>query len=109
VIDHKEPNVKITTTTKSEMGESTSEQDLTTDGKENLNKMQAMGTQQEVKVTARWDGEKLATSWSFEAKGATIYFSDAWALADGEKVLTLLRVAKTPQGSFTVTTVYNKQ
>jgi hypothetical protein len=109
VIEHKEPNVKITTTTKSEIGESTSEQNLTTDGKENINKMQAMGTPQEVKVTGRWDGEKLATSWSFEAGDATIYFSDSWALSDGGKVLTLVRVAKTLQGTFMVTTVYNKQ
>jgi hypothetical protein len=67
VIDHKEPNVKIATTTKSEMRESTSEQDSTTEREPQQNA--AMGTQQEVKVTARWDGEKLATSWSFEAKG----------------------------------------
>jgi hypothetical protein len=109
VIDHKEPNVKITTTTKSEMGEATSEQSLSTDGKETVNKMQAMGTEQEVKVIGRWDGEKLAASWSFEMKGATISFSDSWALSDGGKVLTLLRVAQTPQGNFTVTTIYNKR
>lgn len=110
VIDHKEPNIRITTTTtwnKNQMGDS--EQTLTTDGKEHINKMPVMGTEQEVKVTGKWDGEKLATSWKFDAQGATVEFNDSWSLSEGGKVLTLLPVAKSPQGDFILKTVYNKQ
>jgi hypothetical protein len=109
-IDHNEPNITITTTTKwpgSEPG--VHEQKLTTDGKAHINKMPAMGAEQEVTVTGKWDAEKLATSWKFDAKGATVEFNDFWSLSEGGKVLILLRVARTPQGAFTVKTVYNKQ
>ena len=50
VIEHNEPVVKITTTTKSGTGESTGEQNLTTNGTQTVNKMQVMGAQQEVLV-----------------------------------------------------------
>ena len=109
VIEHNEPVVKITTTTKSGTGESTGEQNLTTNGTQTVNKMQVMGAQQEVLVVGKWDGETLGTSWSLSARGVTLSFSDSWSLADGGKVLTMIRVAKTPQGDFTVKTVYNKR
>ena len=39
VIEHKEPSVKVVTTQKGAQGEATTERQLTTDGKENVNKM----------------------------------------------------------------------
>jgi hypothetical protein len=110
VIEHKEPKVKITTTTiHKNVGESMSEQDLTTDGKEHINKMRAMGAEVEVKVIGKWDGDSLSTSWGFVRQGTTVEFNDSWSLSADGKALTLVRVAKTPQGDFSVRTVYNKQ
>ena len=86
VIEHNEPVVKITTTTKSGTGESTGEQNLTTNGTQTVNKMQVMGAQQEVLVVGKWDGETLGTSWSLSARGVTLSFSDSWSLADDGKV-----------------------
>ena len=68
-----------------------------------------MSDEQVVKSTSRWDGEKLATSSKFDAQGTAVELNDTWTLSDGGKVLTILREAKTPQGAFTVKTVYNKQ
>jgi hypothetical protein len=109
VIEHKEPNIKITTTQKSQQGETTNERNLTTDGKETTSKIAMMGTPQDVKTTAKWDGQKLALTATFDAQGTAIELNDSWALSDEGKVLTIVRVAKTPQGDFTVKTVYNKQ
>ena len=109
VIDHKEPVIKITTTQKNQMGESTAERNLSTDGKETAGKMPMMGGEQEVKSTSRWDGEELATTLKLEVQGTALELHDTWALSEGGKVLTIRRVAKTAQGDFTVRTVYNKQ
>lgn len=108
-IDHKEPSIKIATSQKNQMGESTTERNITTDGKENPNKMRMMGGEMEVKSTSKWDGEKLATVSKLDAQGSTIELNDTWALSEGGNVLTIVRVAKTPQGDFAVKTVYNKQ
>ena len=110
VIDHQEPAIKITTTTawrKEQAG--VSEQTLTTDGKESVNKMEAMGVLQDVKVTGAWRGDTLAIAWKIESPGGPVEFNDSWSLSADGKVLTLVRAGKTSQGAFTMKTVYNKQ
>jgi hypothetical protein len=109
VIEHKEPNIKIVTSQKSMQGETTNERNLTTDGKDNTNKMRLMGGEQEVKSSSRWDGGKLATTMKFDVQGSAVELNDTWELSDGGKVLTIVRAVKTPQGDFTVKTVFNKQ
>ena len=110
VIDHKEPSLKVVTTTKSAQGETTNERVLTTDGKENVNKMR-MGPdgEQPVTSTSKWNGKALATAFKLSAQGTDLEFNDLWTLSDDGKVLTAVRAIKTPQGEFTATTVYNKQ
>lgn len=109
VIDHKEPNLRITTTTKpANQDPVTNVLNLTTDGKEATNKIRMMGNEHEVKSTVKWDDQKLAASMKFDVQGATIEFNDSWALT-GASVLTLSRVIKTPQGEIVLKTVYNKQ
>jgi len=109
VIEHKEPNIKIVTSQKSIQGETTNERNLTTDGKDNPNKMRMMGGEQEVKSSSHWDGGKLATTMKLDVQGATVELNDTWELSDAGKVLTIVRVARTPGGDFTVKTVFNKQ
>jgi hypothetical protein len=111
VIDHKEPKLRIVTTSrqKDQAADLTNEQNLTTDGRENTNRLKMMGTEQDVKSVGRWDGDKLTMKMTFQIQGAPIEFNDTWTLSDGGKLLTLVRVAKTPEGDFTLKTVYNKQ
>jgi hypothetical protein len=110
VIDHKEPTIKIVTTQKSAQGEITNERLLTTDGKENVNKMR-MGPdgEQEVKSTSKWNGKALATSFTLDVQGNPFEFNDSWTLSDDGKVLTVVRAIKAPQGEFAATIVFNKQ
>jgi hypothetical protein len=110
VIDHKEPTIKMVTTQKSAQGEATNERVLTTDGKENVNKMR-MGSPdpQDVKSTTKWNGKTLGTSYKLDIQGTPIDVNDTWKLSDDGKVLTIVREFKSQQGDFVATTVYNKQ
>lgn len=110
VVDHKEPNLKIVTTQKGPQGEVTNERLLTTDGKENVNKMRMGGPDaQEVKSTSKWNGKALATAFRLEIQGNALDVNDSWKLSDDGKVLTVVREFKSPQGDFVTTTVFNKQ
>ena len=109
VAEHKEPNVKVTTTQTGQQGVVTNERNITTDGKENTNKMRAMGAEQEVKSTTKWEGKKLLTALTFDIQGATIEINDSWELSEDSKVLTVGRLIKTPQGDVTQKMVFNKQ
>jgi hypothetical protein len=48
-----------------------------TDGKENVNKLRAMGGEQDVSRT-KWNGRKLATARTLEIQDITINMNDAW-------------------------------
>ena len=54
VIDHKEPALKIVTTQKGQQGEMTNERNVTTDGKDNVNKMRMPTGETDVKSTTKW-------------------------------------------------------
>ena len=109
VIDHKEPTIKSTTTQKSQMGDTSNASMITTDGKVNVNKMSAMGADQDVKSTSTWNGRKLLTSRTIEVQGMAIDIADVWELSADGKVITIDRVIKTPQGDFTTKNVMVKQ
>jgi hypothetical protein len=109
VIDHKEPTLKVTTTQKGSQGDTNNESTITTDGKENVNKLRAMGFEQDVTSTTKWDGKKLATARSLEIQGMTIGMADSWDLSDDGKAMTIVREISTPQGNFTTKMVLNKK
>ncbi len=109
VIDHKEPNVKFTTTQKGPMGEISNGRTLTTDGKENVNKMRTMAGDQDATSTTTWSGKKLATATKMDMQGMAIVINETWELAEDGKVLTIAREIKTSQGDFATKTVFNKQ
>jgi hypothetical protein len=109
VIDHKEPTVKVTTTQKSQMGESSNDSTYTTDGKENVNKMRGPAGDQDVKSTTKWNGKMLATSRTIDAQGMSIGIDDSWELSPDGKALTVSRQLKTPQGDFSTKLVLNKK
>jgi hypothetical protein len=109
VIEHKEPNLKVATTQKAPQGDTTNESNITTDGKENVNKLRAMGGEQDVKSTTKWNGNTLATARTLDVQGMTIGMNDSWALSDDGKVMTIVREIRTPQGDFATKMVFNKK
>jgi hypothetical protein len=109
VIDHKEPTVKVTTTQKSQMGDSSNDSTYTTDGKDNVNKLRSPAGDQDVKSTTKWNGKALTTSRTIEAQGMSVGIDDAWELSTDGKVLTINRQLKTPQGDLSMRLVFNKQ
>jgi hypothetical protein len=109
MIDHKEPNLKVTTTQKGQQGDTTNDSNLSTDGKENVNKLRALGGEQDVKSNTKWEGKKLATARMLEIQGMTIGMNDSWELSDDGKVMTIVREISTPQGDFATKMVFNKK
>jgi len=109
VIDHKEPVIKATTTQKSQIGDTSNDSVVTTDGKENTNRLKGAGLDQDVKSTTKWNGTKLATQRTIEVQGMSISTTDSWELSADGKVLTISREIRTPQGDFATKTVFNKQ
>jgi hypothetical protein len=108
VIEHKEPKVKVTTTQKGLSGEITNERQLTTDGKENVNKLRTQLGVQDVKSTTKWNGRTLTTSFTVEAQG-TVSVTDNWDVSPDGKVLTVTRDLTTAQGPVKQKLVFNKQ
>jgi len=108
VIEHKEPSLKVSSTQTGPQGTVTNTRNLTTDGKENANTMRAMGTEQAIKSTTKWDASKLVTALKVDFQGMTADILDSWELSADGKVLTISRQFKTTQGDFTQKTVFNK-
>lgn len=110
VVEHKEPNLKVTVTQRSAGSEVTNVRLVTTDGKDNSNKMRTPdGETQDVISTTKWTGSALATAYKVNAQGMTVDITDSWELSDGGKVLTASRSVKTPQGNFQAKVVYNRK
>lgn len=109
VIDHKEPALKIVTTQKGQQGEVTNERNVTTDGKDNVNKMRMPMGETDVKSTTKWAEKTLTTAFKIDMQGMALDIVESWKLSDDGKVLTILREIGTDQGNFAVTTVFNKQ
>ena len=110
-IVHKEPSIRATSTQKSaEMGEIKNDRTITTDGKDNVNKL-SMGMMGEQNVTSKttWAGKSLVTSYSLDMQGTPIAVKDTWGLSADGKQLTSTRVLSTPDGEFTMKMVFNKQ
>jgi hypothetical protein len=109
VMEHKDPNLKVTSTQKNQQGELTNVRTLTTDGKENINKMRTMAGDQDVKSTSTWNGRKLANAMTLDIQGNAIEINEVWDLSEDGKILNVVRDIKTGQGDFHQTYVYNKQ
>jgi len=110
-IVHKDPSIKATSTQKSaEMGEVKNERSITTDGKDNVNKLN-MGQMGEQNITSKttWAGKTLVTSYSLDMQGTALAVKDTWDMSADGKTLTSTRVIGTPDGDFTLKMVFNKQ
>jgi hypothetical protein len=108
VVDHKDPTIKIKSTQKTAEGETVNDRTLTTDGKPSTNKITLVGGEaQNVTSTSKWDGAKFTTTYPIDIQGTTITFVDSWTL--NGNVLNIARNIQTPEGTFTITTVFNKK
>lgn len=105
VIDHQDPKLKLTVTTKGPQGERTTELNYTTDGQENTNTVGG----REIKSRARWDGKRLITEAKLEVQGNSIELKDVWELGEEGKILTLSRELKSPQGETSQKLIFNKE
>jgi len=108
-VEHTGATIKITTTQKSAMGDVRNERTLSTDGKENTNKMKTMVGDADMKSTSKWEGRNLVTASHLEVGGDSVDFHDVWTLSDDGKVLTTSREVVTPQQTFATKIVFNKQ
>ena len=95
---HKEPALEVESTQTTQQGTTTNVRNLTTDGKENTNTMRAMGAEQDIKSTTKWDGNKLVTALTVAFQGVSAEILDTWDLSADGKVLTISRQFKTSQG-----------
>jgi hypothetical protein len=88
ILTHKDSELKIQVGSRKEVLE------LTTDGKENVNRM-ANGRVH--RSTTRWEGERLVTQWRLEQNdGVFTEGSDVRIIADGGRALLDDRATRTP-------------
>lgn len=109
VIDHKDPALNVKTTQKLSQGEFINERKITTDGKENANKLKTPMGEQDVKSTTTWNGRTLVTAYTMNVQGNALAFNDSWELSEDGKTLTMVRDVKTDQANFTQRLVFRKQ
>lgn len=102
-IEHKDPSLKLTTTTMGASGERTFELSFTTDGAECTNFVGNI----EVKTVAKWDGETLVLE--HKAAGGEVVVKDRWSLSPDGKTLTLVRQWSGSQGETTQKLIHEKQ
>jgi hypothetical protein len=104
VIEHKDPKLKITSTTKGGQRAGTSESNYMTDGSESVNKR----GQQDVKTVAKWDGSKLVMDTKLSMQGADISIKATYELSADGKTMTISSAISAPQGEFTSKVILNK-
>lgn len=94
VVAHKDPEMNVKSTVVSQMGEMTNEEKILTDGTEFTNNFRG----QEVKGTAKWDGQTLIVTRKLDMQGATITIVGKWTLSEDGKTITQDLKISTPQG-----------
>ena len=104
-IKHEDPKLNVSSVSVNPQGETKSESNYTTDGKDSVNKNNGM----EVKSVAAWDGANLTIKYKREAQGMEISFVENWTLSADGKELTIVNNLSTPQGDFVLKMVMDKQ
>ncbi len=102
-IEHKDPALKMVSTTVGSSGERSYELSFTTDGKECTNWIGNV----EVKSVLRWEGATLILE--HKAAGGEVTLKDEWALSEDGRTLTITRHWSGSQGETKQTLVHEKQ
>lgn len=93
-IDHKDPQLKISTVQAGEQGERKSDVTFMTDGNETTNKFGPT----EMKSKAKWEGNVLVIESKMEFQGNEISISEKWSLSEDRKAIVIDRLINSPQG-----------
>ncbi len=104
VIVHKDPELNVKQTAVGSMGEVTSDVKILTDGTEFTNNTRG----QEVKGTAKWEGQTLVVTQHLDMQGTTVTFVQKWSLSEDGKTITQDFNISTPQGELTQKAVLEK-
>jgi hypothetical protein len=105
IITHEDPDLKDSYTQSGQMGELTAEMKYSTDGKETTNSVRG----NQIKTTAKWDGDELAIAGKTQFNGADVTLSDRWSLSADGKTLTIQRHVNSPMGETNQKIVLEKQ
>ena len=105
-IEHKDPNLKVVTTTVGDRGESSYERSYTTDGKEQVTKDREGD---EFHTTVKWEGKTLVFE-TMEVEGERkLTTTEKWTVSEDGKTLTKVRRTSGPRGDTENTYVLEKQ
>lgn len=105
VIEHKDPDLKVSTTMASQMGERTMESNYKTDGTETKTER----GQWSAKSTCKWEGDALHIVSKMETQGGQLTITEKWTLGDDGKTLTILSKWSSERGDFESKRVLDKQ
>lgn len=104
-IDHKDPNLKMTTVQAFQGQERSNSVEYVIDGNEKTVET-PMGP---MHVTPAWKGDNLEITVKREIQGNQIKSVETWSLSEEGKVLTVKTDISTPQGDFSLKFVMDKQ
>lgn len=104
-VDHKDPEMKVSTTQSMMGNEQTTAVAYTIDGQEHEVRMGAATA----KITANWKASVLEINAKREIQGNAITSTETWTLSAEGKVLTVDSNISTPQGDFKLKFVLDKQ
>jgi hypothetical protein len=104
-VDHKDPEMKVSTTQAMQGNERTSDSAYTIDGKEHDVQMGPATA----KVTATWKDSTLEVIAKREIQGNAITSAEKWSLSPDGKILTVDSNITTSQGEFKLKFVLDKQ
>lgn len=104
-IDHKDPNLKMTTVQAFQGQERSNSVEYVIDGNEKTVET-PMGP---MHVTPVWKGDNLEITVKREIQGNQIKSVETWGLSEEGKVLTVKTDISTPQGDFSLKFVMDKQ
>jgi hypothetical protein len=105
VVEHKEPTLKVTTTSVTQAGERSTTSNYTTDGKESKNQ----NPNGSLTSTMKWEGATLVHAGSLQVQGNDVKLAERWTVAPDGKVLTVERHIATMMGEMEMKMVYAKK
>ncbi|HXM41706.1 MAG TPA: hypothetical protein VN924_10660 [Bryobacteraceae bacterium] len=104
-ITHDDPDLRDVYTQSGQMGQFTAEMKYSTDGKETTSSVRG----NEIKTTAKWDGDDLTIAGKAQFNGADVTLNDRWSLSADGKTLTIQRHVNSPMGATDQKIVLEKQ
>lgn len=105
VVDHQDPNLKVSVSDDGAQGQQNYTLVMTTDGKEALNKPGGL----EMKSIATWNANNLVVSAKLQFQGSDVAIKTSWALSDDGKTLTESAHLESPMGETDQKMVFEKQ